>query len=62
MRELAETLQLEEKDFDCRYPIQEVSTGLPFIIVPLKTLNAVKRAKVNTSAFLSIAKQVQGEY
>ena len=60
MRELAETLQLEEKDFDCRYPIQEVSTGLPFIIVPLKTLNAVKRAKVNTSAFLSTAKQVQG--
>jgi len=47
VEELANVLQLNAADFDDVFPIQLVSTGLPFIIVPLKTLNAVKRAKVN---------------
>jgi trans-2,3-dihydro-3-hydroxyanthranilate isomerase len=38
-------LTLQTLDFDLNYPIQEVSTGLRFIIVPLKTLDAVKRAR-----------------
>ena len=42
-------LTLQTLDFDLNYPIQEVSTGLPFIIVPLKTLDAVKHARVNLS-------------
>ena len=46
---LAKVLQLKEEDFDHRFPIQDVSTGMPFIIVPLKTLDAVKRATVNTA-------------
>ncbi len=37
-------LGLDEKDVDERFPVQEVSTGLPFIIIPLKTLKAVKKA------------------
>jgi trans-2,3-dihydro-3-hydroxyanthranilate isomerase len=40
-------LGLEKSDFDSKFPIQEVSTGLPFIIVPLMNLDAVKRARVN---------------
>jgi trans-2,3-dihydro-3-hydroxyanthranilate isomerase len=44
--EFAELLNLTKKDFHS-FPIQEVSTGLPFIIVPLKTLDAVKRARVD---------------
>jgi len=32
---------------DDRYPIQEVSTGLPFVIVPMRSLEAVNRARVN---------------
>jgi trans-2,3-dihydro-3-hydroxyanthranilate isomerase len=43
----APILELELADFDNRFPIQEVSTGLPFFIVPLKTLQALKKAKVN---------------
>jgi trans-2,3-dihydro-3-hydroxyanthranilate isomerase len=42
----SEILNLDVSEFDS-YPIQEVSTGLPFIIVPLKSLKAVKQAKVN---------------
>jgi trans-2,3-dihydro-3-hydroxyanthranilate isomerase len=55
----ARVLQLSVNDFDKRYPIQEVSTGLPFIIVPLKTLTAVKRARVNMDSLLELAKIVK---
>jgi trans-2,3-dihydro-3-hydroxyanthranilate isomerase len=48
---LAVVLRLKIDDFDIKYPIQEVSTGLPFIIVPLNTLDAVRRARVNVDAF-----------
>ena len=41
-----EILNLDVSDFD-NFPIQEVSTGISFIIVPLKSLKAVKQAKVN---------------
>lgn len=55
--QLAEVLQLNEADFDSRHPIQEVSTGLPFIVVPLKTLDAVRRAKINMNCLLKIETQ-----
>ena len=54
VEELANVLQLNAADFDDAFPIQLVSTGLPFIIVPLKTLNAVKRAKVNLDWLLKL--------
>jgi trans-2,3-dihydro-3-hydroxyanthranilate isomerase len=56
---LAAVLNLEETDFDRKYPIQEVSTGLPFIIVPLKSLDAVRRARINMGRLLELAKEVQ---
>jgi trans-2,3-dihydro-3-hydroxyanthranilate isomerase len=58
--DLAKILQLNEDDFDARYPIQEVSTGMPFIIVPLKTLSAVKNAQVNLIELKKVAEQVHG--
>lgn len=45
--ELARILNLSEDDFDARFPIQEVSTGLPFVLAPLVSLDAVQRARVN---------------
>lgn len=44
---LAAVLGLNVSDLDERFPIEEVSTGLPFFIVPLRTLAALKAAKVN---------------
>jgi trans-2,3-dihydro-3-hydroxyanthranilate isomerase len=44
---ISEALCLDVKDLDRRFPVREVSTGIPFIIVPLKSLDAVKRARVN---------------
>src|SRR5688572_23152811 len=40
--QLAPVLNLPVEAFDERFPIQEVSTGNPFIIIPLKTLDFVK--------------------
>ena len=51
---ISEILNLNGSDIDDRFPIQEVSTGAPFIIVPLKTLDALKRAKVDVSKCLEL--------
>jgi trans-2,3-dihydro-3-hydroxyanthranilate isomerase len=40
-------LKLKSGDIDTRFPIQEVSTGLHFLIVPLTSLDAVKRSGIN---------------
>jgi trans-2,3-dihydro-3-hydroxyanthranilate isomerase len=44
---IAPILSLDISDIDSPFPIQEVSTGVPFIIVPLKTLAALQRIQVN---------------
>ncbi|MCD8489226.1 MAG: PhzF family phenazine biosynthesis protein [Desertifilum sp.] len=44
---LAEVLQISPDEIDSNYPVQSVSTGVPFIIVPLKTLAALKACRVN---------------
>jgi trans-2,3-dihydro-3-hydroxyanthranilate isomerase len=48
---LARVLSIAEDELDTRYPIQEVSTGLPFILVPLRNLAALKRCRVNRDAY-----------
>lgn len=58
--QIAKILQLQETDFDDRSPIQEVSTGMPFIIVHLKTLEAVKQANVNMTQLRAMASKVHG--
>ena len=52
-------LGLKPSNFDSNYPIQEVSTGLPFVIVPLKTLSAVKKARVNQVILTQLTKTTQ---
>lgn len=51
---IARSLNIEETDIDDRYPVQEVSTGLPFMIVPLKTLESVKKARTNRDVFFGL--------
>jgi len=40
----AEAIGLTASDIDPEFPVQVVSTGFPFLIVPIKTLTTVKRA------------------
>ncbi|WP_049969955.1 PhzF family phenazine biosynthesis protein [Haladaptatus cibarius] len=43
----ARVLSLNEDDIDEAYPVQLVSTGLPTLVVTLRSLDAVKRAQTN---------------
>jgi len=52
--ELAQILNVGEEDIDARYPIQEVSTGMAFVLVPMASLDAVKRAWVNLDRLRAI--------
>jgi trans-2,3-dihydro-3-hydroxyanthranilate isomerase len=53
---LAPILGLTAEDVDGRFPIQEVSTGLPFFIVPLKTIAALKSARINRDKYFAFIK------
>lgn len=57
----SDILNLNEEDIDDRFPIQEVSTGLPFFIVPLKTINVLKRARVNLEKYFDLLKKTEAK-
>jgi len=54
---MAELLGLSAEQIDTRFPIQAVSTGLWFAIVPLKDLEAVKQARVNRDRYFAESRQ-----
>jgi trans-2,3-dihydro-3-hydroxyanthranilate isomerase len=57
----SEMLNLDVNEIDTKYPIKEVSTGLPFIIVPLKTLNAVRRVRIDKNKHRELTKEKPAE-
>jgi trans-2,3-dihydro-3-hydroxyanthranilate isomerase len=59
--QISQVLNLNKREIDDRFPIQEVSTGLPFIIIPLKTLDALKQAKVNRDKYFELIKNTQAK-
>ena len=52
---MARDLNLKPTDHDDRFPVQEVSTGLPALIVPLVNLDALQRCKVDWERYLELA-------
>ncbi|MDI6904609.1 MAG: PhzF family phenazine biosynthesis protein [Candidatus Bathyarchaeia archaeon] len=58
---ISQVLSLDAKDTDNRFPIQDVSTGVPSIIVPLKTLGAVKRARIDRDKYFKFIKDKQAK-
>ncbi len=51
---VAPVLQINESDLDPRFPVLEVSTGVFDLIVPLRTLDAQKRVKIDTAAYYNL--------
>ena len=49
--DIARVLTVDNDDIDDRFLIQDVSTGIPFIIVPLRNLDAAKRARINKDEY-----------
>jgi trans-2,3-dihydro-3-hydroxyanthranilate isomerase len=58
---ISQILNLDKEEIDKRFPIQDVSTGVPFIITPLKTLDAVKRAKIDKGKYLKLVKDTEAK-
>lgn len=58
---LTEVLNIEVDEIDNNFPIQEVSTGVPFIIVPLKTQAALKQVKVNKDKYFELISNTQAK-
>ena len=58
---LTTVLSLDLDDIDERFPIQEVSTGIPFIIVPLKNQAALTRIRVNRDKYFELVKTTQSQ-
>lgn len=52
---MARILGLDVEDIDGRFPIQEVSTGIPFIIVPLRSLGAIRSIVVNLKEYQALS-------
>ncbi len=53
---IAKTVGLQKSAFATNHPMQYVSTGHPFLIVPLKSLDAVQNAQPNASLILHTLK------
>jgi trans-2,3-dihydro-3-hydroxyanthranilate isomerase len=51
---ISAVLNLKPSEIDDRYPIEEVSTGLPHIIVPLRSLESLKRARVDKEKYYNL--------
>lgn len=58
---LAKVLNIDVNTMDDKFPVQEVSTGLPFIIVPLKMLKTVSGIEINRDAYFALIKKTQSK-
>jgi trans-2,3-dihydro-3-hydroxyanthranilate isomerase len=56
--ELARALGLAREDLDENLPIQVISTGLPFLAVPIRSLSDLRRCRVNASLLAEIYQRV----
>ncbi|MEH6942204.1 PhzF family phenazine biosynthesis protein [Bacillus sp. JJ722] len=56
---LAEVLNISEEDIDTNYPIQEVSTGFPAIIIPIKSLQSVQKCRINQEKYAAFIENVK---
>jgi trans-2,3-dihydro-3-hydroxyanthranilate isomerase len=54
---IAAALGLDLSDIDTRFPIERVSTGLPFLLVPVVSLQAMQKARVQGEAYDTLCKQ-----
>jgi len=59
---VAEFLGLKPEDIDPNWPIQEVSTGVPFFMVPLKTRDAVLRTRIDRDKIAAYTKNTEARW
>jgi trans-2,3-dihydro-3-hydroxyanthranilate isomerase len=60
-KEISRILGIETEAIDDRFPIETVSTGLPFIIVPLRKLETVKMCSVVKDRYFQLIKDTEAK-
>ncbi len=55
-------LGLAPEDYDARFPIQVISTGVPFIIMPLISLNALQRAQIDPAPYRAMINTAEARW
>jgi trans-2,3-dihydro-3-hydroxyanthranilate isomerase len=58
---ISQILSIHPQDIDNKFPIQEVSTGLPFIIVPLRKLETAKKCRIVKDTFFDLIKETEAK-
>jgi len=59
---VADILSLEESDLMDDYPIEIVSTGVPYAFVPVKTLSAMHRIRMKADQWITFAQPYESLY
>jgi trans-2,3-dihydro-3-hydroxyanthranilate isomerase len=54
---LARVLNIKMSDIDPFFPIEEVSTGFPHLIVPLANQDALKQARINRDEYFALVSE-----
>lgn len=56
----AEMIGLGVEDLDERFPVEMVSTGMPTLIVPLRSLEALKRSRLERAPYRRLMAEIEG--
>jgi trans-2,3-dihydro-3-hydroxyanthranilate isomerase len=59
--DVSRALNIDPDSIEHRFPIEEVSTGLPFIIVPLKDLAAIKNCYIDRVGYMKLIDQAEAK-
>ena len=59
--QIIDVLSITRQDLDDRFPIEEVSTGLPCIIVPVKDLTTLKNIKIHREKYFKLVRDLSAK-
>ncbi len=60
-QQAARILGLQRSDIDSQFLIQEVSTGIPFILVPLSSMKALKKCSVSRERYFALIQKTKAK-
>jgi len=58
---ISEVLRIEKGSVEERFPVEEVSTGVPCIITPLRSIDALKEARVDRDRYFRLINDMEAK-
>jgi trans-2,3-dihydro-3-hydroxyanthranilate isomerase len=58
---VSKMLGLSKMDLDPRFPIEQVSTGVPFLIVPLKSMKALRKCEIDREKYFALIRKLKAK-